>query len=953
MPAPPGAFKEIRHHKAKVYQVPKKAGDPDGISRYVFQGSLKAVHVPSSVKDWQDGKEITWQDPDINWSEDVNDFREGNAYYRIRVKKNKIEYTYTSRTEGNPFVTVELTHVGGLPYSNPPTPQRNGNVLLWEDVTPGLDIYLVCTPDRVELRKRIKNSSADRELKWQVKESDPLPLRRQQVSLGHDNADLSEPSRDGTGPGRRQRQVELDHTITPIGGAPAGENWYTIDEVWTGKTWKLNANRVKSLNNSVVYPVDIDVLVEEEIAADGDDGYGRATTNDWNASYASTNNNVPYDAPGGDHYWPGFRFTTVAIPKGATIDSADFAVERVSGTGTLNGTLDVSAEDNAAAWSNSNRPETKTAIGSGVSVTWTGTASTDVTANLAVDIQSLVNRSGWASNNALAIFDTSFSGGTGYYEYLEDEADADAGAARLDINYTVSGTDVNATTNTLSLTAYSATVNAETSIQANADTFTLTTYQATVNAETSIQANVDTYTITSYQATVNAETSIQANVDTYTITAYAATVNAETSIQANVDTYTLTTYQSDVNLDKNVTANVDTYTLTTYQATVNLITNILANVDTYTLTEYAATVNAETSIQANADTYTLTTYQATVNIGINIDTNVDTYTLTTYPATVNAETSIQANVDTYTLTTYPATVNAETNVQANVDTFTLATYQANVDLDRNVLANVDTYTLTTYPATVNAETNIQANVDTYTLTTYQSDVDLDKNVQANVDTYTLTTYQATVNAETSIQANVDTYTLTTYQSDVNLDKNVTTNVDTYTLTTYPATVNAETSIQANVDTYTLTEYPATVDASNPTIVLANVVNLTLTEYPANVNAETSIQANVDTYTLTTYSAAVERTTNINASLATLSLNTLSSTVALRVRLRQPVYTRLIDKEGSYTYVGESTPGSSNTAATWRIKRVEDAGGGDFNILWANAQAGFVHVWNDRVVKSYS
>jgi len=66
------------------------------------------------------------------------------------------------------------------------------------------------------------------------------------------------------------------------------------------------------------------------------------------------------------------------------------------------------------------------------------------------------------------------------------------------------------------------------------------------------------------------------------------------------------------------------------------------------------------------------------------------------------------------------------------------------------------------------------------------------------------------------------------------------------------------------------------------------------------------------------------------------------------------YTKLIDVDGDYTYIGEASPGTAESAATWRIKRVyEIPGTGDFDIEWANGSADFDKIWNDRATYAYS
>lgn len=64
------------------------------------------------------------------------------------------------------------------------------------------------------------------------------------------------------------------------------------------------------------------------------------------------------------------------------------------------------------------------------------------------------------------------------------------------------------------------------------------------------------------------------------------------------------------------------------------------------------------------------------------------------------------------------------------------------------------------------------------------------------------------------------------------------------------------------------------------------------------------------------------------------------------------YNRLIDVVGSYTYVGEALPGTGESEAKWRIKRIEEVGD-DFNILWADGDADFNNIWDDRETFTYS
>lgn len=64
------------------------------------------------------------------------------------------------------------------------------------------------------------------------------------------------------------------------------------------------------------------------------------------------------------------------------------------------------------------------------------------------------------------------------------------------------------------------------------------------------------------------------------------------------------------------------------------------------------------------------------------------------------------------------------------------------------------------------------------------------------------------------------------------------------------------------------------------------------------------------------------------------------------------YDRLVDANGSFTYIGEALPGSDRASASWRIKRVYEQGD-DIEIIWAANTAAFDRIWNDRETYEYN
>jgi hypothetical protein len=59
-----------------------------------------------------------------------------------------------------------------------------------------------------------------------------------------------------------------------------------------------------------------------------------------------------------------------------------------------------------------------------------------------------------------------------------------------------------------------------------------------------------------------------------------------------------------------------------------------------------------------------------------------------------------------------------------------------------------------------------------------------------------------------------------------------------------------------------------------------------------------------------------------------------------------------DIDTNITYVGEALPGTLDSDAIWSIKRMQVVGE-DLFITWAESDADYIHVWNDRKTYSYN
>lgn len=246
-------------------------------------------------------------------------------------------------------------------------------------------------------------------------------------------------------------QARGDDILRPIIGIDAKgkrcslvqtNNDDTISVEWDGTVISKKALRKGKKTEKPTYPVRIDPTVNEAISTDADDGssFSIPTISFIEQSLTSTNvllggvntsGSEPY------YYIPGFRFQSIAIPNGATIDSATLTLDitGVSGSPVLKFYGD--DIDNAPGWSTGSRIRdiTKTTAAATMSPSTSGTLGISVQAI----IQEIINRAGWASGNNLRLagFDQVGSGSNRFS--LADQFHPTAMEAQLDITYTVVG----------------------------------------------------------------------------------------------------------------------------------------------------------------------------------------------------------------------------------------------------------------------------------------------------------------------------------------------------------------------------------------------------------------------------------------------------------------------------------------------------------------------------------
>lgn len=406
-----------------------------GGGRFRHSVCAGALHVPDNMLAWGRGEPHGFVDIDTDFELVGDTFRVKSAFYNLSVQQGVIGYSYESKLSGK--VDVTLLTVGDV-APIVPAPRLDGDKLWWDEVSPGVDLYLLARSTGVELFKLIKDKNAVRTLTWQLTEDTGTALKIQKEIFGIDNYNSIPASELGRERGKLLRKLEMETVITPV-SADKSFTTYTLTETFTGRTWQMEGmppSRGKVFYDEAltVYPVLIDTTVNETIGADGDDGMsdGFGTWyNSWNASshlFSATN---PYASQ-----YPGYRFTTVAVPNAATINSATLTIEAGGGSGTPSGTMNGNNVDSAGAWTTTTlTPRNMSATTAGV--TFNPSSAGVFTYNVAAIVQEIVNRIGWVSgyNLALGVHSTVNSGN---YRAIYDFVNGSR-YATLDIDYTAGG----------------------------------------------------------------------------------------------------------------------------------------------------------------------------------------------------------------------------------------------------------------------------------------------------------------------------------------------------------------------------------------------------------------------------------------------------------------------------------------------------------------------------------
>jgi len=371
---------------------------------------IGAIHYPNNG----------WQDVDTRIIIEGGKNIVNKVWYDFEQLATGIGFDYVSKIGGRR--QVSLLEINDVPVDQLAlniNPIRSANELRFFNVLPGFDIIFRCRPLFVEIFKRLNgedvfdgipfgNTGYPISLTWLIREFSPGVIVSKKTR-GKDNEELKSRTQEKT-----QYNLEIKNRETILNATDT-----LLREELTGRIWfrdQLTREQVFLTKTNVVYPILVDQSTFT-ITTDGDDGeqYG----DEW---YPSVQNFDSDDRP-------AHRFTSVTIDQGADVTLAEETVE-VASSGSANCTaLGAFDEDNTITFSTANRPSLRSltsTIATGAIFGSTG----DVTIDVTVPVQAVIDRGGFSSGNAIGFF---YSTNTGTTVGLTDYSTSVPNSPRLAI----------------------------------------------------------------------------------------------------------------------------------------------------------------------------------------------------------------------------------------------------------------------------------------------------------------------------------------------------------------------------------------------------------------------------------------------------------------------------------------------------------------------------------------
>jgi len=391
------------------------------------------AHVPSDLARFDSKGSFSWADPDITITLVKGIYQVRGGWFKANVDVANISVQYISRSGTK--LRMRLDKIGGNKAIVPSSITVENNYITWHDVAPDIDIQLQFRPERMEWFKRMKSATAARQFDWTIQEDNDNLDKFDGNSTGNDNEYQTDTP--------NQRTFKATTSFKFIKNVN-GITTTRFREIWDGSITQLDpVTHVKSKVFNPIYPVSLDASVSINISDTLDDGhqggygYWKHTGNAYNYIVVS------YNYPTG--YRPAHRFTSVGVPKDATINTATLDLQKQRNY-SANLSVDFYGEDvdNASQWTANQSGGMVSGITKTTAKTTESGTQWGYTGLLQVDIKSIVEeittRAGWVSGNAMRIACPNAIGGvSGAQNWHDLSKSGSPVVAQLNIDYTVGG----------------------------------------------------------------------------------------------------------------------------------------------------------------------------------------------------------------------------------------------------------------------------------------------------------------------------------------------------------------------------------------------------------------------------------------------------------------------------------------------------------------------------------
>jgi len=370
-----------------------------------FQGHIGGEQVQKQVGD-------KWEEIDLEIVENNGILTVKNAKYDIEIFTHKVGYKFSSLEH---TYEMELVKCGDDKVDNSRFKTHyEGHQLFWDDVAEGINVKVQLFTSRAECFIELRDENSPKKFTWKI-------------------TDASNNKFTSKGGDLEQNSLEIKiHVTEKI------NNSYFFTEEWTGRVSRISdkKTRIKKWYSDAKFPVVLDPTVTIGIILGNDNGTEKIfTVGTTSPVWYSNVIQMGWNASNHTKVYGGFRFQSVNIPVGSTINSAQF---KLSYTDRQVQSMKLYGDKiaNAPAWSNSSRPSqiTKTAASSNVAFLGNSASTpTPHTINITNQIASIIGLGGWAANNAMrfGILSPTLSANRNSASVYPS-----AGAARLIIDYT-------------------------------------------------------------------------------------------------------------------------------------------------------------------------------------------------------------------------------------------------------------------------------------------------------------------------------------------------------------------------------------------------------------------------------------------------------------------------------------------------------------------------------------